>query len=143
MQLINFAIGGQNIDLEWADGGYADLHNDFTFDKFLFEPSVAKATLEWRKSEGEWAQNVTISSLGLIFLGVSFLRIRERDSEYTFPDDACLAEVGWLPQDERDNFDSFCLTQDAELTYDLLFYFESGWAIKLNADTVELALKMI
>ncbi len=140
---MNFVVGSQNIDLEWPDGGYADLHNDFIFNKLSFEPSSAKATLEWKKSAGEWAQNVTISSLRLIFLGVSFLRIRERDNDYAFPDDACLSEVGWLPQEKRDDFDSFCLTQDVKLTYDLLFRFESGWAIKLNADTVELRLKMI
>jgi len=143
MKLVNFVIGSQNIDLEWPDGGYADLHNDFTFDKLSFEPSIAKATLEWRKSEGDWAQNVTIPSLKLAFLGVSFLRIRERDTGYSFPDDDCLSSVGWLPQDMRDNFDSYSPNQDAEISYDLLFIFQSGWAVKLNADTVELALETL
>jgi hypothetical protein len=142
MKLANFIIGRQNIDLEWPDGGYADLHNDFTFDTLSFEPNSVTATLGWKKSEGDWAQDVTIASLKLIFSGVSFFRVRERETGYAFLDDGCLSSVGWLPQYMRDDFDSYSPNEDAEITYDLRFVFESGWAVKLNATTVELALEM-
>jgi hypothetical protein len=82
MKFIGFSLGGQNIDLEWPGGGYADLHNNFDFTGLHFEPSQARLRLSWQKSTGEWAKQEPWAELHLLFEGVSLLRLKERDPEY-------------------------------------------------------------
>ncbi|RTQ52270.1 hypothetical protein EJV47_04390 [Hymenobacter gummosus] len=128
MKFLGFSLGGQNIDLEWPGGGYADLHNNFNFTALHFEPSQARLRLSWRKSAGEWAKREPWAELHLLFEGVSFLRIKERDPEYPLTEDGCLVNICLTPQNVRDEFENIYFDEDAEPDYDLTLYFQSEWA---------------
>jgi hypothetical protein len=145
MQFLNFAIGSQYIDVEWPNGGYADLHNEFDFTALHFEPSQARLRLSWRKSTGEWAQAAPWAELHLQFEGVSFLRIQERNPEYPLSEDDCLMHLCRTPPEmravvERAEFENIYFNEDAQLDYDLLLYFQSEWGLKVHAATVRLEL---
>ena len=141
MEFLNFMLDDQNIGLEWADAGYADLHNCFDFVEMRYAPAAATLRLSWRKSTGEWAREVTWPGLHLIFEGVGYLRIKERDPEYPFSEDATVQHICRTPLEARQEFENLYFNEDAQPDYDLLLYFQSEWAIKVNAATVRLKLE--
>ena len=141
MQLLNFTLGGQYIDLEWPDGGYADLHNDYDFDQLIYTPAKAKLTLIWQKSSGEWAKHAQAKVLRLLFDGVSYLHVKARGPEYPVSEDKYLRDICRTPPEVRANFDDTYVDRNPPAEYDLQLVFQSEWGIKVNADTVLLALE--
>ncbi|WP_022822784.1 hypothetical protein [Hymenobacter norwichensis] len=141
MQLLNFAIGRQNIDLEWPDDGYADLHNHYDFSQLTYVPAEARLILSWQKSSGEWAKNAAAQTLYLLFEGVGYMQVKARDPDYPLSEDACLQSICRTPTESRDEFENIYFNVDAQHSYDLTLYFQSEWGIKVNADTVRLQLE--
>ncbi|PJJ59904.1 hypothetical protein [Hymenobacter chitinivorans] len=141
MDFINFTLDKQNIGLEWANGGYADLHNDFDFVELRYNPAAATLRLSWQKSTGEWARNVPWPALHLVFEGVSYLRVKERDPEYPFSEDSTVQHICRTPTEAREEFENIYFNKDAQPDYDVLLYFESEWGIKVNAATGRLQLE--
>jgi hypothetical protein len=142
MQLLNFVVGHQHIDLEWADGGYADLHNEYDFSQLTYAPVEAKLILSWQKSSGEWAKNAAAQALHLVFEGVGYLQVRARDPEYPISEDDCLRDICHTPPEERADFDHLWESKNPPAEYDLQLVFQSEWGIKVNADTVRLQLEL-
>ena len=141
MQLLNFEVGGQNIDLEWPDDGYADLHNDYNFRQLTYVPAERRLTLYWQKSSASWAKYAPARALHLIFEGVSYVQVKARDPEYPISEDDCLQNICRTPPEVRDEFENIYFNEDAQHSYDLTLYFQSEWGIKVNADTVRLQLE--
>jgi hypothetical protein len=141
MKLLNFAIGSQNIDLEWPDGGYADLHNDYDFSQLTYVPVEARLILSWRKSSGEWAKNASAQALHLIFEQVSYLQVKARDPEYPISEDDCLRDICRTSSEARTDFDDVWVDPNPPMEYDLQLVFQSEWGIKVNADTIRLQLE--
>ncbi|OWP62548.1 hypothetical protein CDA63_13650 [Hymenobacter amundsenii] len=141
MELTNFRIGGQYIDLEWGTDGYADLHNDFDFTNLQYAPANARLLLEWTKSSGKWANKVPYQSLRLVFEGVYFFKVKARDPEYPLSEDKTLAQISRNPPEACDEFQSMYFNEDAQSHYDLTIGFQSEWGIKANAATVRLELE--
>jgi hypothetical protein len=138
MQLLNFTIGGQNIDLEWPNGGYADLHNNYKFHLLTYSPTETKLTLCWLKSLDDWAKEVTIERLELVFEKIDFLRIKTRDPAYPVSEDSCLQFICRTPQQARNEFENIYFNEDAQNNYDLTLFFQSEWGLKVHAETVYL-----
>lgn len=141
MEFVNFTIGGQNIDLEWPNEGYADLHNDYDFSRLTYVSAEASLILLWKKSSGKWADNAPCQMIQLTFNNVSYFQLKERDSAYPVSEDSCLQSICRSPQSARDEFESIYFNKDAHDNYDLTLYFQSEWGIKVNSDTVYLKLE--
>ncbi|MCB2380514.1 hypothetical protein LGH70_23170 [Hymenobacter sp. BT635] len=141
MEFLNFTLDDQNIGLEWADGGYADLHNCFDFVELRYNPAAATLKLFWRKSTGKWAREVPWPGLHLLFEGVNYFHVKERDPEYPFSEDATVQHVCRTPFEAREEFENIYFNEDAQPEDDLLLYFQSKWGLKVNAATVSLQLE--
>ncbi|WP_019948479.1 hypothetical protein [Hymenobacter aerophilus] len=141
MELTNFTIYGQYIGLEWPNG-YADLHNNFNFVRLVYQlqPQM-RLLLEWQKPSGSQAAELPYQKLRLVFEGVAYLKINERDPDYPFLEDEILAHLSRTPPEARDEFENIYFNEDAQAHYDLTMCFQNGWGIKVNADTVRLELE--
>lgn len=141
MELANFTVGGQNIDLEWDADGYADLHNcyDFVRLEYRLRPQL-ELVLEWAKLPGAQTFGESHNTLRLLFEGVTFLKIKERDPEYPFAEDEILALISRTPVDDREAFSHIYFNADIQPDCDLTMEFQNGWGIKVNAATVRLEL---
>lgn len=140
MQLLNFTLGDQYIDLEWPDGGYADLHNDYDFQQLRYEPTEARLTLSWQQSSGEWARHAQAATLHLLFEGVTYVHVKARDLGHPIGEDECLRDLCRTPPGDLATFDEVWVDRNPPAEYDLQFVFQSEWGIKVNADTVRLQL---
>ena len=76
-------------------------------------------------------------NLKLLFNRVNFLKIKERDNEMPLSEDKCLEVIGFLPQDCRDDMESFSEKRDLE-NDDMIIMFRGGQTFKINAEMVEL-----
>lgn len=68
MELINFSIGDDHVSLWYGDQRH-DLHNNYEFQKLVFDPNGQTLELYW--SPG----------IKLSFAGVYLLKARQRDPE--------------------------------------------------------------
>ncbi|TYZ10561.1 hypothetical protein FY528_08835 [Hymenobacter lutimineralis] len=141
LEFLNFSLDDQYIGLEWPKNGYADLHNNFNFTQLQYVPSEAKLILCWTKSSGDWAKKVPWQKLELLFSGVSYFHVKERDAEYPISEDDCLRDICRAPMEARGDFDNIWLDRNPPLDYDLQLVFQSEWGIKVNAATVMLKLE--
>jgi hypothetical protein len=141
MDFLSFTIDDQYIGLEWALDGYADLHNNFDFTDLHYFPTEARLIMCWKKSAGDWVPNVLWQTLKLVFEGVSYLQVRERNPEFPISDDNCMRDICRTPVEARQDFDSIWLDRTPPSDYDLQLAFQSEWAIKVNATTVALNIE--
>jgi hypothetical protein len=136
MKLTNFHIDNDSIALNY-NNKYIDLHNNFNFQSFNYNTTTRQLELLWTPSLEEWA-NKSISAFKLIFREVTFLKVRERDNLLPFTEDSCLSLIGFLPNDLREDFDSFVDIKDVADSDDLNIVFQSEQAFKINCNYVEL-----
>ncbi|UYZ64502.1 hypothetical protein [Hymenobacter weizhouensis] len=140
MKLLNFTLDDQYIGLLSSKNEYLDLHNNFEFVQLLHSPTTATLNLAWQKSSGKWAAQEQYRKIHLLFKGVDYLQVQARNPQYPASEDVTIQHICRTPVEARDEFESIYFNHDALPNYDLLLYFQSEWAIKVNAATVRLKL---
>jgi hypothetical protein len=135
VKLINFNIDNDNIGLLY-NGEYLDIHNCYQFRGFQFDNSNKILKLTWTRSVEEWS-NEKRCGFHLLFKGVTYFKVRERDSELPNTEDICLSFIGFLDQDLRNDFDSYKPVQYVNDIDDLNINFQSEQAIKVNSSIGE------
>lgn len=135
MKLINFDIADDNIALIFK-GQYLDIHNNYEFCGYYRDSELKEVRLRWTRSHEDWS-NEEICGFELLFKNVNYLRIRERDDTLPKTEDSCLSFIGFLPQEDREIFDSYIVGNNTKDTNDLIVNFMSEQAFKINADVVE------
>lgn len=135
MRLTNFHIDNDSIALNYNDK-YLDLHNNFDFRSFHYDIASRQLELIWTRSLENWA-NENILAFKLVFRDVIFLKIRERDNTLPATEDSCLSLIGFLPNDLREDFDSFVEIKNIANSDDLNIVFQSNQAFKINCSYVD------
>lgn len=135
MKQTNFNIANDNIALNY-NGMYLDLHNNFDFRSYTYDVTSRQLEFVWTRSHEKWAKE-NICGFKLVFDGINFLKVRERDSSIPFTEDNCLSQIGFLQQNMRDDFDSFINQEDVTETDDLNIVFQSEQAFKINCISVK------
>ena len=135
MHLKNFALGSDGISLDWQEHNL-DLHNCFDFEALHYNPLHRQAELSWVRSPEQWAENMALPRLKLVFNNTHFFRVRERAAAFSLEEDKSIQSVSFHPTETREDYDS--IYPQASPTGDLTFFFQSEWGIKINAESVEL-----
>ncbi len=132
MRLTNFHIDNDSIALNYNDK-YLDLHNNFDFRSFNYDVTSRQLELIWTRSHEDWS-NESICAFKLVFRDIQFLKIRERDISLPATEDSFLSLIGFLPQNLRDDFDSFIELKNVTDADDLNISFQSEQAFKINSN---------
>ncbi len=111
---------------------YFDLHNNFDFVGYEYQPTEQTVWLKWKRGSGGWIPDGLPVGLALAFQGVTNFSAHRRDDAEPFTEDDCLADITFLPPEMSDNFDCVCPDYRSENEH-LLFKFESGAGIKIWA----------
>jgi len=135
MHLEKFALGSDSISLNWQEHNL-DLHNCFDFEALHYNPLHRQAELSWVRSPEQWAENMALPRLKLVFNNTHFFRVRERAAAFSLEEDKSIQSVSFHPTKTREDFDS--IYPQSSSTGDLTFFFQSEWGIKINAESVEL-----
>lgn len=91
---------------------------------------------EWVKPIMRKEDEIMYVKFILVFEEVSFFAVRERDKNLPFTEDTCTEFIGFLPQDMRNDFDSF-LDKNISDDNDMIICFQSGQALKINCKLIE------
>src|SRR5687767_9311737 len=129
-----FEIDG-TIGIGLPGEGCLDLHNDFDFIGFEYQPTDQKARLSWRRGDGDWIAKRRPTEFFLLFAGVRSFTVRKRDTEMPFSEDSCLQHVTFAPADFADDYDAIFPTYRA-LEEHLSLAFMSGFGVKIWAESV-------
>ena len=136
MKLTNFNIDSAQIALIYG-GLYLDVHNNYEFRGFNFDNLSKQLHLTWTRSHEKWASE-KLCGFRLVFKNVSFFKVRERNAKLSFKEDTCMSFMGFLPQDMRDDFDSFTESKNVTNDDDMNVNFQSDQALKINCDLVDI-----
>lgn len=125
MELINFSICDDHVSLWYGDRRY-DLHNDYEFQKLVYDPNGQTLELYW-------SPGITLS-----FAGVYLFKTLQRDPEMPFTEDPCLSNIGFLWDDRLDDMESFAATAPSKGCTHMVLLFMSDFSIKVGANSARM-----
>lgn len=88
------------IEIEYNGIEY-DLHNNFDFQPQQLQISEQQIILHFKKSKGNWAENVTCRDIYFVLENYSFLKEIATKSDYP-EDDSCLSGITYFDSDFRE-----------------------------------------
>ncbi len=113
-----------------------DLHNDYNFEGIHYSVVERRATLLWKRSDGDWVSHTAPISVEIEFRGVSRFQFLPRDPKIPFSEDDCLSTAGyWTDDDWCDGVFSSEKAPDPEWLR--AFEFMSGATILIKADEAQ------
>ncbi len=155
MKLVNFQCGARSV-LDKATGEFKtdfaggavgivlngktmDLHNDFSFDGFSYNPLARTLNLGWTRLQEEWVENNVPKSLHIEFTNVCELAFDPRDTDMPFSEDDC---VSWFCLSDYVSIgeDTEGLKQyweDDAKPHILVIGFQSGSTLRICAETAK------
>ena len=122
-----------------SDGEDYDLHNNFDFRQFTYDPTRQLAILEWKRGTGDWIPAGQPQRIIFRLQGVTQFSFAERDPEMPYTEDVCLASFGYVcDEDWADG--QFMVDKEPEDHWGWSFIFQSGAEIKATGEvaTVEI-----
>ena len=134
MELTNFVIEDSFSAIE-VDGLHRDLHNNYSFERIVFDSSRRELTVEWVKGQSSWVPEDTPQSLKLIFSDVSLFKCKERDSDMPYSEDDCMSSLGFIHNEMLDELEGFSYEKPSSNANHLNVSFMSGFAFKVAAKT--------
>ena len=134
---VNFEIE-ESIALR-LNGKYIDLHNNFDFSSYDYQPQFRLFTLNFLKSNGDWIKEDEFERLIFVHTDVFFLSTHYDNKQYEFPaNDICLADITFFPASNRDINDRIILQNKPDEGDDILYIFQSEHFIRIGCDKIEL-----
>ncbi|HEY2845107.1 MAG TPA: hypothetical protein VGJ09_15700 [Bryobacteraceae bacterium] len=137
MKLLNFeletpyfGIALVGLDFLW------DLHNVFTFLSVNLDATSNVAVMTWTASGHT---PITYSGCRLVFSGLKLLVISARDGDLPLSEDLCVSSISKvLPEPSLEPELRMKAQWGSNEAFHLLFQFQSGRSIEIDADAVEL-----
>jgi len=126
----SFCIGLVGLDSYW------DLHNGLSFQSFSLDAKGNIAAMTWTASGHA---PIMYSGCRLVFIGLKLLVISARDGDLPLSEDLCVSSVSMvLPEPNPEPAFRMKAQWDENEVFHLLFQFQSGRSIEIDAETVEL-----
>jgi hypothetical protein len=127
---IHVRLGGEDFDL----------HNDFDFRQFVYDPGQQLLLLEWQRRNGNRSSRGQPKRLTFHLVGVARFSFSERDPEIPFSEDECLASFGYCC--DEDGVDGqFWIDKHPDDHWAWSFIFQSGAEIRVSGEaaTIEVS----
>lgn len=115
------------------DGQDYDLHNNFDFRQFTYDPNRQLLILDWELGNGDWIPQGQPNRIRLRLKGVTQFSFRERNSEMPFSEDDCLASFGY-DCDSDWTEGQFWTDKSPEDDWRWSFIFQSGAEIQVAGE---------
>ncbi len=137
MKLANFELATPSFGIALVGlDSYWDLHNGLSFLSFSLDAKSNIATMTWKASGHA---PIRYSGCTLVFIGLKLLIISARDSDPPLSEDLCVSSVSMvLPEPNPEPAFRMKAQWNSNEEFHLLFQFQSGRSIEIDAETVEL-----
>jgi hypothetical protein len=140
MKLENFELVTPSLGIELVGLDlFWDLHNGFRFLSFSLDAKSNSALMTWTVSGHAHLPSV-YSGCTLVFVDLKRLVISPRDRDLPLSEDLCVSSVSKvLPEPNAEPEFRMKTHWDVNEAFHLLFQFQSGRSIEIDAETVALA----
>lgn len=144
MNLVNFKISDDHIALDYNDGRYFDLHNNFELVNFSYLFDKRDFEINWKRSSGDWVFKTDPKAIKLVFSNVSILRVRELDQdndtlEQYQSDDLSLSIIGFTSKDDNE-FRGYLANPNKEEKNPIIIQTQNGQGFIILSEKVELEI---
>ena len=137
MRATNFTWSDSiHVGLEGQD---YDLHNNFDFRQFTYDPAGQSASLEWERGNGDWIPANQPQRITLRLQGVTQFSFSERDPEMPYTEDDCLASFGYVSDEEWAD-GQFTVDKQPEDHWGWSFIFQSGAEIRVTGEAATIEI---
>jgi hypothetical protein len=116
------------------DGEDYDLHNNFDFRQFTYDPGRQLLVLEWELGSRAGIPQGQPKRISLRLKGVTQFSFRERNLEMPFSEDDCLASFGY-DRDKDWPHGQFWTDSNPKDDWRWSFIFQSGAEIQVAGET--------
>ena len=136
MKFLNFELSKPSFSIELNGLGYVwDLHNAGQFVGLKIIPTDNTVVMSWRITGHPATQ---FSGCNLVFIGLKLLIVSSRDEELPSSEDLCLSAISKISPGSDEPDRRIKADWGKSDPFHLLFEFQSGRSIEVNAETVEL-----
>ena len=111
-----------------------DLHNDFRFRQFTYDPAQQRLCLEWQPAHDDSKAQDQPTKVIFRLQGVTHFSFLPRDSELPFTEDDCLASFGY-DNDEDWPEGQFWVDEQPADDWRWSFIFQSGAELRVSGAT--------
>ena len=134
MKLVNFGLSTPSFGIELVGlEVFWDLHNTWSFQGVSLNTKNNTAVMRWM------IDGRPSTTLSLIFTNLKLLSISERADDLPLSEDLCVSSVSKvLPEPNPEPAFRMKAQWDSNEAFHLLFQFQSGRSIEIDAETVEL-----
>jgi len=134
MKLVNFGLSTPSFGIELVGlEVFWDLHNTWSFQGVSLNTKNNTAVMRWM------IDGRPSTTLSLIFTNLKLLSISERADDLPLSEDLCVSSVSKvLPEPNPEPEFRMKAQWDPNEAFHLLFQFQSGRSIEIDAETVEL-----
>ena len=137
MRATNFAWRN-SISIQLDDDKY-DLHNNFDFRRFSYDPAGQLLILEWELGTGDWVPTDLPGKILFRLQGITRFAFKDRDPQLPFTEDNCLASFGYVG-DEIWVEGQFWTDEPPNDEWSWSFIFQSGAEMQVSGNTVTVEL---
>jgi hypothetical protein len=137
MKLVNFELATPSFGIDLVGlGVFWDLHNSWSFQGISLYTKNNTALMRWVIDDRPSAK---YSGCNLIFTELKLLVVSARDGDLPLSEDRCVSSVSKvLPEPNPEPEFRMKARWDVNEAFHLLFQFQSGRSIEIDAETVEL-----
>lgn len=114
-----------------------DLHNNFNFRQFTYDPAGQLLILEWELRTGDWLPKDSPKKILLRLEGVTQFSFKDRDPQLLFSEDDCLASFGYVCDEEWAD-GQFWTDKLPDEAWRWSFIFHSGAEIQVSGDAASI-----
>lgn len=137
--IVNFEI--ENHHALIYRGSHIDIHNNFDFSGFSYEPDNRQLNLTFIKSNGDWVKNDKYKTLTLVHTNVFFFKIVYDNKERNFTaDDKCVSDITFFPSNDREVNDRITMQGKPDEDDDIIYMFQSDYFIRVGCNKIELLI---
>jgi hypothetical protein len=123
------------IEIEYG-GRTFDLHNNFDFIGYNYQPSIKSLTLNWQKTPGDWVPHNEITNFSILHQDVSFLNIAIENGDNSGVVTMDLTDLTFYPSSERETNNCLLDQVSPKEGDDILYIFEDDMFIRVGCSEV-------
>jgi hypothetical protein len=121
-------------------GRTLDLHNNFDFIGFNYQPSLNSLVLNWQKNNGDWVPKDEIFNLSILHQNVTYLNNPFDSQAISTVGKYGLTDLTFYPSSDRETNNRLLDQESPKEGDDILYIFEGDMFIRVSCSDIILTI---
>jgi hypothetical protein len=117
-----------------------DLHNNFDFIGFTYQPSINSLVLNWQKNIGDWVPKDEILNFSILHRDVTFINNSFDSQTISSIGKYALTDLTFYPSSDRETNNQLIDQESPKVGDDILYIFEGEMFIRVSCSEILLTI---